>query len=123
MYTWDAANRLVSADVNGVVSTYAYNGLGQRMSQTVDGVTTEYVLDTSAGLSAGVAGGPSASLTCACATSAGRTGLPEVIAATTGGDVTRYVQIQGQILAQEEAGALLWKCCYSSPSSSSGKSR
>ncbi len=56
MYTWDAANRLVSADVDGVVGSFAYNGLGQRTSQTVGGVTTEYVLDTSAGLSAGVAG-------------------------------------------------------------------
>ncbi len=42
MYTWDAANRLVSVDVGGVVSTLAYNGLGQRTSQTVDGVTTDH---------------------------------------------------------------------------------
>jgi RHS repeat-associated protein len=80
VYTWDAANRLVSADVDGVVSTYAYDGLGQRTSQTVGGVTTEYVLD--------VAGG-----------------LPEVIVATTGGASTYYVQIQGQILAQHGSGA------------------
>jgi RHS repeat-associated protein len=32
-------------------------------------------------------------------------GLPEVIVATTGGASTRYVQVQGQVLAQEEAGA------------------
>jgi YD repeat-containing protein len=50
VYTWDAANRLVSADMGGVVSNYEYDGLGQRTSQTVGGVTTEYVLDTSAGL-------------------------------------------------------------------------
>ncbi len=80
MYTWDAANRLVSADVGGVVSTFAYNGLGQRTSQTVGGVTTEYVLDVA-------------------------TGLPEVIVATTGGASTYYVQIQGQILAQHGSGA------------------
>jgi RHS repeat-associated protein len=80
VYTWDAANRLVSADVDGVVSTFAYNGLGQRTSQTVGGVTTEYVLD--------VAGG-----------------LPEVIVATTGGASTYYVQIQGQILAQQDSSA------------------
>jgi RHS repeat-associated protein len=80
VYTWDAANRLVSADVGGVVSTFAYNGLGQRTSQTVGGVTTEYVLDVA-------------------------TGLPEVIVATTGGASTYYVQIQGQILAQYGSGA------------------
>jgi hypothetical protein len=43
-----------------------------------------------------VAGGPSASL---------RTGLPEVIVATTGGASTRYVQVGSQILAQYESGA------------------
>jgi RHS repeat-associated protein len=49
----------------------------------VDGVTTEYVLD--------VAGG-----------------LPEVIVATTGGASTRYVQVQGQVLAQYDAGAWVY---------------
>jgi RHS repeat-associated protein len=80
VYTWDAANRLVSADVGGVVSTFVYNGLGQRTSQTVDGVTTEYVLDVA-------------------------TGLPEVIVATTGGASTYYVQVSGQILAQYGSSA------------------
>jgi hypothetical protein len=61
--------------------------LGNRVAQTVDGVETHYALDTSAGLSAGVAGG-----------------LPEVIVATTDGVSTYYVQIQGQILGQEESG-------------------
>jgi YD repeat-containing protein len=68
VYTWDAANRLVSANVDGVVSSFEYDGSGNRTAQTVDGVTTEYVLDGSAGLTAGVGGG-----------------LSEVIAATTGG--------------------------------------
>jgi RHS repeat-associated protein len=80
VYTWDAANRLVSAEVGGVVSTFAYNGLGQRTSQTVAGVTTEYVLDVA-------------------------TGLPEVIVATTGGSSTYYMQVSGQILAQYGSGA------------------
>jgi YD repeat-containing protein len=60
VYTWDAANRLVSANVDGVASSFEYDGSGNRTTQTVGGVTTEYVLD--------VAGG-----------------LPEVIVATTGG--------------------------------------
>jgi YD repeat-containing protein len=70
----------VSANVDGVVSSFEYDGSGNRTVQTVGGVTTEYVLD--------VAGG-----------------LPEVIVATTGGASTRYVQVQGQILAEQEAGA------------------
>jgi YD repeat-containing protein len=80
VYTWDAANRLVSANVDGMASSFEYDGLGNRTAQTVNGVTTEYVLD--------VAGG-----------------LPEVIVATTSGASTWYVQVQGQILAQYEAGA------------------
>jgi hypothetical protein len=72
-----------------LTTTFEYDGLpapvaqaqvGNRMAQTVDGVTTEYALD--------VAGG-----------------LPEVIVATMGGESTRYVQVQGQILAEYEAGA------------------
>jgi YD repeat-containing protein len=79
VYTWDAANRPVGANVDGVVSSFEYDGLsapvaqaqvGNRTAQTVGVVTTEYVLDGSAGLTAGVAGG-----------------LPEVIVATTGGAI------------------------------------
>ena len=84
-YTYDHANRLTSV-VGPSSSSYAYNGLGDRLQQTVDGVTTEYVLD--------VAGG-----------------LPEVIIATTGGASTYYVQIQGQVLAQQEAGAWAASAC------------
>jgi RHS repeat-associated protein len=79
VYTWDAANRLIEANVDGVVSNFKYNGLGQRTEQTVGGVTTQYMLD--------VAGG-----------------LPEAIVATTGRASIRYVQIQGQILAQYDSG-------------------
>jgi YD repeat-containing protein len=64
VYTWDAANRLVSANVDGVVSSFEYDGSGNRTAQSVDGVTTGYVLD--------VAGG-----------------LPEVIVATSGRGSTR----------------------------------
>jgi YD repeat-containing protein len=88
VYTWDAANRLVSANGDGVVSSFEYDGSGNRTAQTVGGVTTEYVLD--------VAGGPSAAL---------RASLPEVIVATTGGASAQYAQVQGQILAEYEAGA------------------
>jgi RHS repeat-associated protein len=79
-FTYDAANRLTSVTSGTLTTTVEYDGLGNRTAQTVGGVTTEYVLD--------VAGG-----------------LPEVIVATTGGASTRYVQVQGQILAEQEAGA------------------
>ncbi len=49
-FTYDAANRLTSADKSGVNSDYVYNGLGDRVSQTVNGTTTEYVLDLAAPL-------------------------------------------------------------------------
>jgi YD repeat-containing protein len=71
VYTWDVANRLVIANVDGVASSFEYDGSGNHTAQTVGGVTTRYVLDGSAGLTAGVAGG-----------------LSEVIVATTGGAST-----------------------------------
>ena len=49
-YTYDAANRLTSVSNQSSVSSYQYNGLGDRLSQTVDSVTTNYVLDLNAGL-------------------------------------------------------------------------
>jgi YD repeat-containing protein len=82
-FTYDAANRLTSVTSGTLTTTFEYDGLGNRTAQTVGGVTTEYVLD--------VAGG-----------------LPEVIVATTSGASTRYVQIQGQILAQQESGAWVY---------------
>jgi RHS repeat-associated protein len=91
-FTYDAANRLTSVTSGMLTTTFEYDGLpapvaqaqvGNRMAQTVDGVTTEYVLD--------IAGG-----------------LPEVIVATTGGAGTRYVQVQGQILGQQESGAWVY---------------
>ncbi|KAB2859124.1 MAG: RHS repeat-associated core domain-containing protein, partial [Anaerolineae bacterium] len=61
-YTWDRANRLL--DAGG--SSYRYNGVGQRVDQTVSSVVTEYLLDV-------------------------QPGLWQVLAATTGSDVTRFV--------------------------------
>ncbi len=49
-YQYDLASRLVS--VSGPSSTvgYAYNGLGDRLQQTVDGATMTYTLDLNTGL-------------------------------------------------------------------------
>ena len=49
-YTYDHANRLTQV-VSGTLTTgFTYNGAGDRVSRTVDGVTTDYVLDPAAGL-------------------------------------------------------------------------
>jgi YD repeat-containing protein len=91
-YAYDAANRLTSVTSGTLTTTFEYDGLpapvaqaqvGNRTAQAVGGVTTEYVLDV---------GG----------------GLPEVIVTTTGGASTRYVQVQGQILGQQESGAWVY---------------
>jgi YD repeat-containing protein len=49
-YSYDHANRLTA--VSGQPSAYgfAYNGLGGRLRQTIDGVPTNYTLDLNAGL-------------------------------------------------------------------------
>jgi RHS repeat-associated protein len=49
-YAYDAANRLTSVIGGGTTSTYTYNGLGDRLSQTVNGTPTNYALDLNAGL-------------------------------------------------------------------------
>jgi len=46
-YTYDSANRLKT--FNGT-SSYSYNGLGDRISQTVNSQTTNYTLDLNTGL-------------------------------------------------------------------------
>ena len=55
-YTYNHANRLMS--VSGASSaSYTYNGLGNRLQQTVDSVTTTYSLDLAAGLTQVLADG------------------------------------------------------------------
>jgi YD repeat-containing protein len=49
-YTYDAANRLRAFDAPSLTSAFAYNGLGGRVRQTVDGINTNYTLDLNAGL-------------------------------------------------------------------------
>lgn len=43
-FTYDSINRLTSV-TGGVTATYLYNGDNDRLAQTVNGVTTNYVLD------------------------------------------------------------------------------
>ncbi len=64
-YTWDRANRLLS--VGNTAFAYAYNGVGQRIQQSVGATITQYLLDT-------------------------QPGLFQVLTETTDANVTRYVQ-------------------------------
>jgi len=79
-YAWDRANRLLSqAGVSNL-----YNGLGQRVQQTVSGNVTKYVLDV-------------------------QPELWEVLAATTGANTTRYVQgLRGLHAQEDHAGNWTW---------------
>jgi RHS repeat-associated protein len=56
-YTYNYANRLAGVTQDGVSYSYAYNGMGDRLQQSVDGVTTNYTLDLNAGLTQVLADG------------------------------------------------------------------
>jgi RHS repeat-associated protein len=49
-YTYDSANRLISVANATTASNFVYNGLGDRLQETVNGQTTTYLLDLAAGL-------------------------------------------------------------------------
>ncbi len=49
-YTYNAANYLTSFTGPSISATYTYNGLGDRLSQTVNGQPINYTLDLNAGL-------------------------------------------------------------------------
>jgi RHS repeat-associated protein len=50
-YAYDTANRLVSVSRGSLTANYSYNGLGDRLQQTVGSTSTDYVMDLNAGLS------------------------------------------------------------------------
>ena len=56
-YTYDHANRLVSVVGSATTSSFGYNGLGDRLQQTVDSVTESYTLDLNNGLTQVLADG------------------------------------------------------------------
>jgi RHS repeat-associated protein len=56
-YAYDKANRLKSFTGASLSASYAYNGLGDRMHQTVNGVPQTYLLDTAGGLTQVLADG------------------------------------------------------------------
>ncbi len=49
-YMYDQANRLKTLTQGGNSYAFAYNGLGDRLRQSVSGITTIYTLDPAAGL-------------------------------------------------------------------------
>jgi RHS repeat-associated protein len=49
-YTYDSQNRLTTLTQDGHTYGFAYNGQGDRLTQSVDGVVTRYTLDLEAGL-------------------------------------------------------------------------
>ena len=49
-YTYDHANRLATVAQGGTSYSFAYNGLGDRLRQTINGSPTSYTIDLAAGL-------------------------------------------------------------------------
>jgi len=49
-FTWDRENRMETASVGGVSSSYVYNADGVRVQQTSGGTTTSYEVDVAAPL-------------------------------------------------------------------------
>ncbi len=55
-YAYDSTNRLI-AFIGQQAINYAYNGLGDRLQETVDGVTTTFKMDLNAGLTQALSDG------------------------------------------------------------------
>jgi YD repeat-containing protein len=49
-YSFNHANRLVGVSGAGKTVSYTYSGLGDRLRETVNGITTSYTLDLAANL-------------------------------------------------------------------------
>jgi YD repeat-containing protein len=73
--TWDAANRLTAVDRPPSAASFVYNGVGDRVGQTVGATSTHFALDV--------------------------LGLPEVIQT---GDGNTYLHLPGVIVAENAAG-------------------
>jgi RHS repeat-associated protein len=56
-YTYDGANRLTSLSNPLTESSYRYNGLGDRLQETVNGGTTTFVMDLNSGLTQALSDG------------------------------------------------------------------
>jgi len=56
-YTYDSANRLKTLSNQSSVSSYQYNGLGDRLQETVNGSTTTFTMDLNTGLTQALSDG------------------------------------------------------------------
>jgi RHS repeat-associated protein len=56
-YEYDSANRLVSFTNATTTVTYRYNGLGDRLQETVNGITTTFTMDLNTGLTQALSDG------------------------------------------------------------------
>ena len=50
-FSYNSQNRLIQSVIDGVMTQYCYDGLGNRLAKTEDGKTTQYVLDINGPLS------------------------------------------------------------------------
>ena len=111
-YTYNYANRLASVVQGGVTYTYAYNGVGDRLRQNVDGSITNYTLDLNAGLTQVLADGTSSYLYGRGRVAQVRKGVPEYFLGDALGSVrqvanpaaeavlSRSYQPYGEVLSQ-----------------------
>jgi len=56
-YNYDAANRLISFDGQGIQAAYAYNGLGDRLQETMSGNVTTFTMDLNTALTQALSDG------------------------------------------------------------------
>jgi RHS repeat-associated protein len=56
-YEYDSANRLISFSNASTTASYAYNGLNDRLQETVNGVTTTFTMDLNTGLTQALSDG------------------------------------------------------------------
>jgi RHS repeat-associated protein len=94
-YEYDAANRLVEFSNLSTVSSYQYNGLGDRLRQTVNATPTTYTVDLNAGLTQVLADGTNTYLY-----GAGRIGEQQ-----PGGFATHLPDALGSVRQLEDASA------------------
>ncbi len=116
-YTYDHANRLAGIQGTGTQVTFGYNGLGDRLQQTANSVTTSYTLDLNAGLTQVLADGTSTYLygagRIAQQSAAGKQyflgdalGSVRQLADATGAvSLARSYQPYGKLLASDGSGA------------------
>ena len=56
-HDYDSANRQISFSGGGNTVMYAYSGLGNRLQETVNGVTTTFTVDLNTGLTQALSDG------------------------------------------------------------------